>query len=281
MTNIRTRLTHAGILALALALITAAAPAPRGNAATVSPSGAQRTTRIPTEVVNVSLFDDMHISLDRTSVPAGYVTFLVTNGGAGTHEFVVLRTDTPADALPANTELPSKALEDIHMGETGDMPAHVYSGLTLALGAGHYVVLCNEPGHYMAGMRADFTVTPTVIDVSLADNMSISLSQSVIFAGPVVFAVSNNGAITHELVILNTNAPADQIPADPDEIGKVSEQTNIGETGDIPAGRFSGIGITLGPGLYTVICNEPGHFMAGMHFQLLVLAYPGSDEPTQ
>ncbi len=274
------QLRRTAVLSLVIALTTFAIPASGSAAATIA-QPARATTAIASSVVCVGLGDDMRISLSQTTVPAGYVTFLVTKGGSGTHEFVVLRTDTPANALPADTNQSSKALEDIHMGETGDMSAHLFSGLTLALGAGHYVVLCNEPGHYMAGMRADFTVAAPVINVSLDDTMSITLDRTVVFAGPVIFAVTNKGAATHEFVVLNTNQPADQIALDPDEAGKVSEDTNIGETGDIAAGRFSGPELNLAPGLYTVICNEPGHFMAGMHFQILVLPYPGSDEPAE
>ena len=34
----------------------------------------------------------------------------------------------------------------------------------------------------------------------------------------------------------------------------------------------------LSAGVYMVICNEPGHFAAGMHVQLTVLPLPGGDE---
>jgi uncharacterized cupredoxin-like copper-binding protein len=38
------------------------------------------------------------------------------------------------------------------------------------------------------------------------------------------------------------------------------------------------LGITLEPGTYMVICNEPGHFAGGMHLELTVLPLPGGDE---
>jgi len=66
--------------------------------------------------------------------------------------------------------------------------------------------------------------------------------------------------------------------ADPEEPSRISEDTNIGETGDIPAGRYSGLALDLAPGVYTVICNELGHFGAGMHLTLVILPAPGGDE---
>jgi uncharacterized cupredoxin-like copper-binding protein len=44
-----------------------------------------------------------------------------------------------------------KELDDLKPGKDGT--------LTLNLKPGHYVVFCNEPGHFQAGMRAELTVT--------------------------------------------------------------------------------------------------------------------------
>lgn len=269
-------LARVATFALSLSLIIFGFPA-SAAAATVAP--ATQNTRLQVTVVNATLKDDMTISLDRYSAPAGYVEFLVLNAGAETHELVVLRTDTAASKLPADPEVATKALEKTHMGETGDLEAGHFSGLSIALGAGHYVIICNELGHYMAGMHIDFEVTPSFVNVSLFDTMTIRADQNVVYAGPVVFAVENEGAIEHEMVILNTNVPFDQVPTDPEDATRLSETQDIGETGDMAAKSFSGLWINLEPGVYQVICNEPGHAMAGMHFTLTVLPYPAGDEP--
>ena len=265
---------------IASVLITGAVLALAGFGGTANAGAAPAATSPNDSVttINATVGDDMRITLDRYTAPAGNFRFLVTNKGAAIHELVVLKTDLPADQLPADPEQAGKVVEDLHMGETGDIPAARFSGLALPLGAGHYVILCNEIGHYMAGMRVDFTVTATVVNVSLDDSMTITLDKNVVYAGPVVFAVSNRGAAIHEFVVLATAGPADLIPFDPAEPTKVSEDTNIGETGDIAAFRFSGLGIDLAPGVYTVICNEPGHFTAGMHATLIVLDAPSGDE---
>ena len=236
------------------------------------------TASQPFTVVNATLGDDMRVTLDRYSAPAGEVHFYVTNSGKLEHELVVIMTDLAADRLVANPDVPGKVEEQIHMGETGDIDGGRFTGLALELGPGNYVIICNELGHYLAGMHVAFTVTQPVVNVSLDDKLMITLDRTAIYAGPLVFAVSNRGALTHEMLVLQTSAAPADLEVDPSEPAKVSEDTKIGESGDIPAGRFSGLGITLEPGTYLLICNQPGHFAGGMFHQLIVLPIPSGDE---
>lgn len=87
---------------------------------------------------------------------AGKVTFNVRNEGAIPHEFVVVKTDKQAADLLKG----SKADETGSVGELSEQQLGVKSSasLTLDLKAGHYALICNLPGHYQGGMRADFTV---------------------------------------------------------------------------------------------------------------------------
>lgn len=107
--------------------------------------------------VNATL-SDMKISLDRTSVPAGPVTFVVKNTGAVEHELVVLQTDTAQDKIAMDMDEAGKMDETGNVGETGDMNAGETKSFTVTLPAGHYVLICNEIGHYAAGMHLTFTV---------------------------------------------------------------------------------------------------------------------------
>jgi uncharacterized cupredoxin-like copper-binding protein len=88
---------------------------------------------------------------------AGSITFAVSNTGTQIHEFVVVQTDTKADALAVvdnkideGVLTPVDEIEDIAVGATPK--------LTVDLAAGHYVLLCNIESHYEQGMRADFDV---------------------------------------------------------------------------------------------------------------------------
>jgi uncharacterized cupredoxin-like copper-binding protein len=85
---------------------------------------------------------------------AGTVTFTVRNAGKVKHEFVVLRTKKAASKLLKGSE----ASEAGNVGEIGNVPAGKTRTLKLKLKAGHYALICNLPGHYKAGQRADFNV---------------------------------------------------------------------------------------------------------------------------
>jgi uncharacterized cupredoxin-like copper-binding protein len=249
------------------------------DAATVAPAPAPASTAAePFTIVTATVGDDMRVTLDRYSAPAGEVRFYVTNAGKLTHELLVLKTDLPADKLVASAEVAGKVQEHVHMGETGDIDGGRFNGLALQLGPGNYVLLCNQLGHYMAGMHVAFTVTQPLVNVTLDDHLTITPDRSTVYEGPIVFAVTNNGSMTHELLVMATSAAPQDMPANPENPMKVSEDTNIGETGDIEPGRFSGLGLTLAPGTYMLICNQPGHFAGGMHHQLIVLPLPAGDE---
>jgi uncharacterized cupredoxin-like copper-binding protein len=85
---------------------------------------------------------------------AGKVTFNVHNAGNVPHEFVVLRTPKAAGSLLKG----DKADEAGNVGETGDLAPGKSKSVSVTLKKGHYVLLCNLPGHYTAGQRTDFTV---------------------------------------------------------------------------------------------------------------------------
>jgi uncharacterized cupredoxin-like copper-binding protein len=113
----------------------------------------------PPGVVGVSLSEFM-LAVAPGNAAAGRVTFQLANIGATKHDFVVLGpTGLPADILPSDD-----GGETVDEWETGFRGAHrgVQAGevvaFDIALAAGHYVLICNLPDHYSAGMRADFEV---------------------------------------------------------------------------------------------------------------------------
>jgi uncharacterized cupredoxin-like copper-binding protein len=90
-----------------------------------------------------------------TQARAGKVSFSVRNSGSVPHEFVVLRTDTPAGQLPIKA---GRADETGNIGETGDLLPGASKTIAVKLKAGHYALICNLPGHYKAGQHTDLTV---------------------------------------------------------------------------------------------------------------------------
>ena len=101
------------------------------------------------------------------SAPAGDVTFQVSNTGPeDVHEFVVLKTDLDAGALPTDdTGAVVEEGEGIEVvDEIEDIPVGESQDLTVSLEAGKYVLLCNiysaeeQEAHYALGMRTNLTV---------------------------------------------------------------------------------------------------------------------------
>lgn len=117
--------------------------------------------------VNVTL-REFSVTPSRPSAPHGNITFHVTNAGTEDHEFLVVRTDLPPDALPQNED--GSYMEDGAgtelIDEIEEFPAGTSEDLTLDLEAGDYVLLCNRvevddeelEAHYALGMFAAFTV---------------------------------------------------------------------------------------------------------------------------
>ncbi|HZX54743.1 MAG TPA: sulfocyanin-like copper-binding protein [Ilumatobacteraceae bacterium] len=138
-------------------------------------SAAAKTPLLGT-VVNVSITDHtavnqpMTFAIDKSTAPAGDVTFVVKNDGTIDHELVVLQTDTAADQIPVNAagDPPAtvasganKILEENNVGETGepDLPKGDTRTFTIKdMKPGHYVLVCNLAAHYQMGLHSDFTV---------------------------------------------------------------------------------------------------------------------------
>jgi uncharacterized cupredoxin-like copper-binding protein len=108
--------------------------------------------------------DEMYMRLSQESVAAGSVTFVVTNEGQKEHEFLVIKTDTPAGEIPLLTvpdgehDFDEEAAGEV-IDEIGSVVAGATEELTVTLEPGHYALNCNLEGHYSAGMWADLQVT--------------------------------------------------------------------------------------------------------------------------
>jgi len=102
-------------------------------------------------------------------------------------------------------------------------------------------------------------------------NMTILLDTNQVKTGFVIIEASNvsDASLIHELVVLKTDVPADQLPV---AKGKVTEKQfkKLGEVEDVAAGKSKRLTLKLPVGRYVLICNEPGHYEMGMRTSLLV-----------
>ena len=101
---------------------------------------------------------DFEIDLASSSAPAGSVTFNISNEGPSTHEFVIIKTDDAPDALPTKNGTVNEDGLTI-VDEQEDIAPSTTATLETNLDAGSYVIICNLPGHYEAGMHTAFTVS--------------------------------------------------------------------------------------------------------------------------
>ena len=116
-------------------------------------------------VVKVKLWDQgtsMGITTDSSSVQAGKITFDVENDSKSlVHEMLVVKVDSPADALPYDDQA-AKVYEDrvADFGEVSELEPNQTGKLAVNLKPGHYLLVCNMPGHYKMKMYTELTVTP-------------------------------------------------------------------------------------------------------------------------
>jgi uncharacterized cupredoxin-like copper-binding protein len=104
----------------------------------------------------------MIVRTDHPAVKAGPIHFSVTNWSrAVIHEMLVVAVDSADSPLPYDYNT-AKVPEDQvkSMGEVGELKANESGGLDATLTPGTYILLCNVPGHYAAGMWTALTVTP-------------------------------------------------------------------------------------------------------------------------
>ncbi len=148
---------------LLLAGCNSAAVSTRSADANASSVASPSVTAAPANGPITTHLREGHITLSSVSAPAGAVTFEIKNvGTAFPHEFVLIRTDLDA------ADLPTKDLKVIEDGldivdKVQNLQLDQSASLTVNLGAGHYVIICNISGHYVGfsgrGMQINFDVT--------------------------------------------------------------------------------------------------------------------------
>ncbi len=117
------------------------------------------------------------------------------------------------------------------------------------------------------------TGTPVAVDVGdttgTAGPMTLTVVPASVAAGKVTFTVKNSGTITHEMVVLKTDTPFDQLTVNAAE-GKVDEATSAGETGDVEAGKTKAVTLDLTAAKYVLVCNIKDHYKMGMRASFTV-----------
>jgi uncharacterized cupredoxin-like copper-binding protein len=132
------------------------------------------------------------------------------------------------------------------------------------------------------GLTVTTVASGTKVDVTLGDTnglngmMTMTVAPQSVPAGNVTFTVKNNGTIDHEMVVLKTDTPFDQLPVTfggdpPAKVSsggdKVDESTSVGETGDpnVKPGETRTFTVKdMAAGNYVLVCNIAKHYGMGM-----------------
>ena len=103
----------------------------------------------------------MGIAVSTDNVKAGEVTFEVLNSSKDTvHEVIVARLKNATTPLPylASDMKVDEDKAGVHLGEVSELDPGKTGALRLDLKPGIYLLYCDLPAHYMAGMWTLFTV---------------------------------------------------------------------------------------------------------------------------
>ena len=113
---------------------------------------------------------------------------------------------------------------------------------------------------------------PTVVNVVGGERSSgkyyLTVTPASVTAGPTTITFENQGTMEHEVVVLKTDTPADQLKVGANH--EVSEDASVGEDSETKPGKTKSTTIDLKPGKYVLVCNIERHYERGMFATLTV-----------
>jgi len=116
-------------------------------------------------------------------------------------------------------------------------------------------------------------VTPITAEFTSPGKKQFALSVAPVESsnGAVEFKVTNSSAAVQNFIVLKTDTPFDQLPVDP-HTHRVSEVGKVGEIKTIDRNDTKTLSLTLQPGKYVLLANEPYHYQRGARaaFEILV-----------
>jgi uncharacterized cupredoxin-like copper-binding protein len=131
------------------------------SCALIAPAVAATPTPVQVDLWNKT-DGSQGLTLSTDHAKAGKVEFKVVNSSSSmVHEFLIVKTDMTFEQFPKNPDNPAVVDEHKLKGVkelSSDLDPGKSGALTMNLKPGRYVVFCNQPGHFDAGMHLVFTV---------------------------------------------------------------------------------------------------------------------------
>ena len=154
----------------------------------------------------------------------------------------------------------------VALAATGNGPTGAGAGCSLPSLPGRQVqvALADMGGGMMGGSM-------------MGGRMMLGVVPQTVPRGTVSFLAANHGARTHELLVLPLAAGAtvgtrpvasDNTIDETGSLGEASRGCGAGHGEGIRPGQAGWVSLTLRPGRYELLCNQPGHYAAGMFAEL-------------
>jgi uncharacterized cupredoxin-like copper-binding protein len=120
--------------------------------------------------------------------------------------------------------------------------------------------------------RQEPTPSGSPVDVLLED-FRVRQDAAVVPAGTVRFRIRNQGPTTHEVIVVRTDRPPDELPLQRDGLTVDEEAPGIDlldEVEGLDIDDRQTLVLDLAAGNYVLYCNLEGHYLGGMHAALTV-----------
>ena len=103
-------------------------------------------------------------------------------------------------------------------------------------------------------------------------HMRLLVSPRTVKAGEVVFHIKNiSKNLTHEVLVIKPPAKLSEMPYSRKQNRLIESRIDkLADSGGQKPGQSYIMKVDLKPGKYLLICNQPGHYRAGMHTWLTV-----------
>ena len=100
----------------------------------------------------------------------------------------------------------------------------------------------------------------------IMNEWTVQVDLASVRRGPVTFTITNTGTVLHEFLVVRTDVPVGALVLVGDHFDEEGSLVNVvKEIPDVAAKATGTATVTLEPGRYQLVCNQPGHYALGMY----------------
>ena len=128
-----------------------------------------------------------------------------------------------------------------------------------------------SPAHAAAAQVVQIALRDSTTDPSIT-GMQMKAEPTTVKAGRITFtAVNQSKELVHEVVVVPAPPTGKDLPYDTKTETIAEKRAHaMGEVSDLKPGAHGSVTLSLKPGTYLLVCNQPGHYKSGMFTKLVV-----------